>query len=311
LTAGDAAPARRPSRRRVLGAVAALLAVAALGWTLLDSWSTVVDYDWDLRPAWLAGAALVLTAAYRLAAEAYARVAGRLHPLGDGTRAALRRHWTISLLGRYVPGNVLMVAGRLELGRGVGLPRRVSLAASVYEQILMLAASALGGLAFLALYGDLEGGAILWAVAAIPVLAVVLHPALLERLSGRLLRRAGREPLPAVLSTREMLLLFGLYVLVQAAVGVAAWMVVRGTAGPDAGALGFVALGFQLAFAVSMLAFIFPSGLGVRDGVLALVLSQNLPGGVGVAAAVLVRLAFTLFELAYAAGVVSSVRRRA
>jgi uncharacterized membrane protein YbhN (UPF0104 family) len=130
----------------------------------------------------------------------------------------------------------------------------------------------------------------------------------LRRVSGRLLGRLGRPPLTAVLTARQTLRLFGLYATVQAAVGVSAWMIVRGTAGPAVGDAVFGMLAFSLAFTVSMLAFIFPSGLGVRDGVLALALAQRLPGEVAVAVAVLVRLALTLTELAYVAAV--SVRRR-
>jgi hypothetical protein len=46
-----------------------------------------------------------------------------------------------------------------------------------------------------------------------------------------------------------------------------------------------------------MIAFIFPSGLGVREGAFALALAQNLPTGVAVALSVGTRLVLTLVEL--------------
>ena len=67
-------------------------------------------------------------------------------------------------------------------------------------------------------------------------------------------------------------------------------------------------LAFLLSFAVSMIAFIFPSGLGVREGVFALALAQNLPGSVAVALSVGVRLVLTLVELAFI-GVVYLIAR--
>jgi hypothetical protein len=296
------------SRRRALGAAATLAVVVALGWTLADGWSTVTAHDWELRPGWLVGAAVLLTLGYGLAAEAYALVVGELHPEAVAARAALRRQWTVSILGRYVPGNVLMVAGRMELARGTGVPRRVALAASTYEQILMLGASALGALAFVAYYGDLGRGGAIWLVAAVPLLFVLLHPTVMQRASGWALRKVGREPLTSVLTGRQATGLFLLYALVQALVGLATWMIVRGTAGPAGDAL-WGTLAYQLAFTLSMLAFIFPAGLGVRDGVLALALAQELPTEVAVAAAVLVRLAMTMFEIAFVA-VVSALGRR-
>ena len=53
----------------------------------------------------------------------------------------------------------------------------------------------------------------------------------------------------------------------------------RGIGGPEIGNPVGVASGFLLAFVVSMLVFIVPSGLGVRDAMLALVLSRQGPGG--------------------------------
>ncbi len=299
---------RLPSRRALaIGATTAV--VGALAWTLIDGWSTVTAYDWELRPELIAAAALVIGASYWLAAEAYARVVGELHPDAVPHRAALRRQWSLSILGRYVPGNVLMVAGRMELGREIGVPRKVALTASTYEQILMLGAAGLGALGFLAFYGELGRGGALWLVAAVPLLGVLLHPTILQRASGWALRRAGREPLATVLTGGQALGLFALYIAEQTGVGVATGLLVEGTAGP-AGGLVYLTLAYQLAFTVSMIAFIFPAGLGVRDGILALALGQHLPTEIAVAAAVLVRVAVTVFEIAFVALMVALTRRR-
>jgi glycosyltransferase 2 family protein len=71
----------------------------------------------------------------------------------------------------------------------------------------------------------------------------------------------------------------------------------------------FVAAGFLLSFVVSMLAFIFPSGLGVREGVLALVLAKDVPGEVAIATAAAVRLALTFAEVSFTGLVVVAERR--
>jgi uncharacterized membrane protein YbhN (UPF0104 family) len=62
---------------------------------------------------------------------------------------------------------------------------------------------------------------------------------------------------------------------------------------------------------VSMIAFVFPSGLGVREGAFALALSQNVPGSVAVALSVGTRLVLTLVELAFIGAVVIAERHRA
>ena len=81
-------------------------------------------------------------------------------------------------------------------------------------------------------------------------------------------------------------------------------------AGPAAGDPLFVGSAFLLSFAISMVAVIFPSGLGIREGAFALALAQNVPGGVAVALSVGVRLVLTLVELLFIAAVVIAGRRR-
>ena len=64
------------------------------------------------------------------------------------------------------------------------------------------------------------------------------------------------------------------------------------------GSLAFIGLGFLLAWVVSMLAFVFPSGLGVREGAFAVVLSARLPASAAVSLAAASRLLVTAVELA-------------
>ena len=51
--------------------------------------------------------------------------------------------WARSLLGRYVPGNVLMVVGRAVMAEAHGVPKRVTVAATTYEQVIALVAASL------------------------------------------------------------------------------------------------------------------------------------------------------------------------
>ena len=74
----------------------------------------------------------------------------------------------------------------------------------------------------------------------------------------------------------------------------------------EAGGPAFVGSAFLLSFAVSTLAFIFPSGLGVREGAFALALAQNLPTGVAVALSVGTRVLLTVVELAVIAVLLAS-----
>jgi hypothetical protein len=284
--------------RRVVGFAAGALILAFLVWGVVRGWDTVRAFDWNLTPGWLVVGLLSLAVFYLASALGYAEIIARLHPAGP-PRPVVADIWARSLLGRYVPGNVLMVAGRVVLGAEAGVPRRTSLAATVYEQVLALAVAAAGGVIAVAVHGEIGGGAPVWLVALVPLLLVPLHPRVFRPLTAWALGRAKREALAEVLETRAVAGLVAWYAVTAVLLAVGIWALVRSAAGPAAGGPVLVGGGFLLAFTVSMLAFIFPSGLGVREGAFALVLAERLPDEVAIAIAVGVRLALTAVELSF------------
>ena len=294
----SARAARRSGRRRALGLLAGALVLGFLAWSVARGWDEVAAFDWDLRPGWLLVGLALLVLFYLGSAMGYAAAVAALYPRGPGA-AVTADVWARSLLGRYVPGNVLMVAGRVVLGAEAGIPRRVSLAATVYEQVLALAAASVGGVIAVAAHGEVAGDAPLWLVALVPLLVVPLHPRLFRPAAAWALARARREPLAAYLSARRVAALAGWYGVVAVLLAAGTWALVRSAAGAEAGGPVEVGGGFLLAFTVSMLAFVFPSGLGVREGAFALVLAARLPNEVAIAVAVGTRLALTAVELAF------------
>jgi glycosyltransferase 2 family protein len=209
-----------------------------------------------------------------------------------------------------VPGNVLMVVGRVVLSHEQGVPRKASLAATVYEQALAVGVAAAGAVAFVAFYEEGGGDARLWLLALVPLGLLALHPRIFGPLSSWLLRKANREPLPRLLGVRPLSGLLVWYAGAATLLGLGIWLLVRSAAGAEAGGPAFVGLAFLLSFAVSMVAFVFPSGIGVREGAFALALAQNVPGSVAVALSVGTRLMLTVVELVFIGAVVLAGRRR-
>ncbi|MEA2132649.1 MAG: glycosyltransferase 2 family protein [Solirubrobacteraceae bacterium] len=293
-------PARPSGRRRLIGLLAGLLILVFLGLALVSGWGAVTDYRWRVRPLAAIAGFVALFFVYVLNALGYVLILEQL----AGRRVDRPRFvaiWGRSLLGRYVPGNVLMVASRLVLGQEAGVARKVSLAGSVYEQALNVGAAAAGGLLLLAAYGSSTVGPAAWLVAVVPLGLLLLHPRAFGTISRRVLTRLGREPLEVLLSVRQLLALFAWYLSAAALLAVGVWLLVRSAAGPEAGSPAYVGLSFLTSFVVSMLAFVFPSGLGIREGAFALALSRNLPGEVAIAISAGIRLVLTLAELLFVA----------
>lgn len=288
------------------GVLAGLLVAGFLVWGVAGGWSKAVNYPWRLDWPLLAVTAAVLVGFFLAWAAGYVA----LLELLAGRRLARRRFasiWARSLLGRYVPGNVLMVAGRVVLGRDAGVAARVSLAASVYEQVAMLAAAALAATAFLLSAGR-HWSPLFWAVLVVPFGLILLDPPVFKRLASWLLARLGRPSTLVLLTRRQVAALLGWFALTMGLLAVGTGLGVRAVAGPRLGDVAGVGLGFLLAWAVSMLAFIFPSGLGVREGAFALVLARYLPTAAAVSLAAASRLLLTAVELAVIAALTAAGR---
>ena len=166
--------------------------------------------------------------------------------------------------------------------------------------------------AYVGIYGSAGNKQLMWLLIVIPVGLVALHPRIFVPLSTRILRIAGRPPLEQTFTGRQIMALLGGYTGGAVLICLGVWALVRSAAGPAIGGPLEISLAFLLAFAVSTLAFIFPSGLGVRDGLLALLFARNLGGGsTGPALAIAVGLRFALvvIELIYV-GVATIVGRR-
>ena len=220
--------------------------------------------------------------------------------------------WAKSILARYMPGNVFMFVGRAWMCHAQGLPvDRVS-AAMVYEQVLGLC-SALLTVAILFPFWEYRSGSTALSLLAIPALIALLHPRVFGPVSAWTLRLLRRPPLDVTLRFGVVLALLWYYVAAWLLAGLGAWLLARAVVGLEVDALPTVVVAYALAFVVGMVAFVFPSGLGVREAVLTASLARQLPGGVALAWALLLRLWVTAIELVFvglAVAVAALVRRK-
>lgn len=294
----------------LLGLIA-FLAFAAIVVALVRNWQKVSDYSWDLSPGWLALGVALVGIGYTWNGLVYSRSVEWLSPEHPPRRAAVSI-WARSLLARYIPGNVMMVVGRAVMSSQWGVPKRVTLAATVYEQIVGLGVAAIAALTYFGIYGNPGDRRLAWVLVGVPAILVVLHPRIFRPLSARLLRAAKRPQLDTLFDGRQVMRLVAYYVAGATVTCLGIWALLRAAAGAQIGGPLEVGLAFLVAYAVSFIAFIFPSGIGVRDGILALLFARHLPGGAGgpaLAVAVGLRFALIVIELVFV-GIVTLLGRR-
>jgi hypothetical protein len=208
--------------------------------------------------------------------------------------------WMISVVGKYIPGKVFLLLGRVHFYRGSeATAAKVSLCFLIEACCSSIAALAVFGLAFLGRRTETEGihsytGT---AAAAIVVFLAATHPAILGFAVNTLLRFLKRPPVR--LSFRWVDVWFWTFLMMAnwMVLGTGFFLLIRSFADLSFGNLLYVTGSFALAGAVGILCLFAPSGIGVREGVMTLILGQIMPPGVAAMTALLSRVWITLAEV--------------
>lgn len=293
-------------RRRAAEALALLAVLGFLGAYLARHAGAVRTHPWNLAAGPLLGATALSTLSLIAFGWLWFHLVRAL-----GGSAGLRRGlavWFVANLARYVPGKVWQVAGLAYLARRRGLDAIHAVGASLLLQLIVLAVGVL--IVLLTLPVELaalggRGGAAALGVGAALCIIFYLSPGF-DLTYARMVALLGHQrPSPIGIGTK---LLLGIGTagawLLQ---GTGFWLFLTATAGSSPSlpaAIGICAIGYLAGY----LAFFTPGGLGVREGVYALLLGSYLSAPVALAVAFLVRLWLTLIELILA-GVTTVVAR--
>ena len=304
------ARARRGRATALRAAQAAFVVVVVLFLAryLRHAWPAVDAYHWRLRPGLLVASAALVLLYYLGNALVWWLIlfqSGLCAP-----RTPTVAIWGKSILARYVPGNVFQFVSRAWMSHRQGLDvDRVS-AGMVYEQVLNIA-GALAVTAALFPFWHFERSDATWALLALPVIVVALHPRVFARLAGVALRLVRRPPLTQVLRFRVVLGLLVAFAVLWLVAGLAMWTLAAAVTSVSASSYPEITAGFAMAFVAGMVVFFVPSGIGVREAVLAAATATVFAGGgVALAWALLARLWQTALELAFVGAAALLDRRR-
>ena len=279
---------------RVMGPFAILGSGLLLGWTVWHNRELLLSYPWRIR-VWVVPLSLaVYSLDLGLAVYSWGRIINRL----SGRQLTFRRHFKIyaaTNFSRRLPGAVWYIAGRAALYEQDGIAKGVISLASFIEVILIALSSILCYFLAWPLGGSGWGGWPLLLMGLVAGLALI-HP----RVMGSLWRRLG-QPEATKLHYRDMLTWLLLYVLVWAVGGVTLYSVMAGLHPLSWSALPHIVRAWSLSGAAAVIAFFSPSGLGIKEVTLTLLLGPVIPVPLSAIVALLMRLLLTIYELLWAA----------
>ena len=294
-TTGAPQPRERWGWRRYLSVTVTAVAFAYLAAALRSNWATLADFDWRPGPADIVALGL-FSAAVPLSGVLWGRILGELTEVSLRTRTLVSVHIESWLL-RYIPGQVAGLARKVAWGKQRGVPTSAVTASFTYDFLFHLCASAVIGLP-VALLGVSDSGA---GYTALLVLVGVAQLAILGLpLAFRLVPSGIGERLRTSLIGLRVSLRLQVWYLMPRLLNAAGFVVLAVRFGAISGTTDVLSVGavYVLAGAVGILAFLVPSGLGVREAVIIAALGP----AIGESAALV--LAITARFIAVAADVV-------
>jgi hypothetical protein len=201
----------------------------------------------------------------------------------------------LSNLGKYVPGKVWAVLGMVYFLKREGYATSAAVASTGLHQAYTVVAGALFVSALL--------GAEIWErlplvsiLVGLGLSVIVVYPPVFSFLLNRALKLFKKEPLPYTLSFGRALILLLAYVLAWILYGTSFWCMLKGIGLVDPPFWSMV-VAFDAAYLLGFLALFAPGGLGVREGVLLVLVSPYVPAGLAATVAVVARIWMTVVEL--------------
>ncbi|MBI4770317.1 MAG: glycosyltransferase, partial [Chloroflexi bacterium] len=216
-----------------------------------------------------------------------------------GLSQAARIRGTTQMV-RYIPGNIWHVLSRLSLAERAGLPLGRVGASMVLEEGMILLAGIAVSLITLPFWSGLHPTAgYLLLFALLPLGLAALHPQVLQ-VGVDLGCRLFKFPSAALtLRYRDILLLFAYYTAGRFVVASATYFSVAALYPIQLAALPAIIGITTLAWAVGYLSFLTPSGLGVREAAMLVLLGTLIPARVAGVAVLLARLFSVAGELIF------------
>ncbi len=274
---------------RIVRAVALILSLAFMVALVSSQWQALRAIQWQFRPGWLLPSFALLALGMLVELSIWRFLLSSLGGKLRWRRAA--QTWFLSNIVRFIPGNIWQILGMAELAADDGVSRLTTFTSIVLHQVLSIAAGATLAALYFAVAGQSAWLAmirpLLW---LIPLGLLLCHPRILQALLNRLLALLRRPPIEITLTGRQLaaaLLGYG-----------AAWLLTGAGFALLAASITPVTLqqGIALiavwaaAYVIGYLTLITPSGLGVREGVMILLLAPLFPAPIPTVIALSARL---------------------
>lgn len=278
-----------------------MLAAAAIfiGVWLANQWPSLRAHPWQLHGGWLALAALCMLASWAVEIALWRALMATLG--GQLAYLTAARIWFKSAVVRYVPGNVWQPLSMTLYAQQHGVRPEVTVTSvALYQGIILLAAAPIAAVYFWltgnwGLLTTFVGGYgwVLIVLGLAPVALFLAAPNLLIILLNWLLVKMRRPAVEAGLSRARLFVMLAVAAFDWLLWGATFAALTYGVAAFSWARLAALAphliVAYAIAYCIGFLSFITPSGFGVREGALYVLLATVMDPAVVTVAALAMR----------------------
>ncbi|MBN1658749.1 MAG: flippase-like domain-containing protein [Anaerolineae bacterium] len=269
-------------RRTTIGYLVGAAAILAMAIYVYRHWETLVEANLTFNFRWLALSLVLMVPVGIVPSFLW----GRIMRDGLGVRLSWQAGcevWFFSQLTRYLPGGVWSYLSRVYLCGELGVAAATTTFSLLVEMLLILITQVTVFLVTLPFWSE-RPTALYWTLFVIPLGLGVLHPGVVRRVLGWIARRGGAAPtVHTELGALRVPVMLAGYTTAALGGGVAFYCLVRAIYPAPPSLLPALAGMVNISATVGFLFLVAPSGLGVREGTLAFLLSLYLPAPVAVA----------------------------
>ncbi|MBD3249362.1 hypothetical protein GF336_04930 [Candidatus Woesearchaeota archaeon] len=265
-----------------------------LGLRLYKSWSQLQNHEFSLNVPLFIFSLLLLCLGFFIMSYSW-----RFVLLKMGKKINMKSAfyiWAVSGMGKYLPGMVWPAAGRMYL---IKKDRAKNFLSFLVEQgIKVMTAFAI---ALVFIYPFLRFVNIYWAVLFFAISMIVMHPRIFNMLLSAGFSLLKRKKKKIELRYSDLLKTAGLLLLAWIVIGFGFSVMVISLYDINLYLVPFLIGSFALAWAAGFLFLITPAGLGVREGVIVLILQHFTPVPVAIVISLAARIWWSLGDIsAYA-----------
>lgn len=286
-----------------------VLAVIFIAWYFYENWDEFSEKITSVNHLIFA-VSMLFYFAYKISLASLFHYITKLNGCAVGYGKALAAY-LISILGKYIPGKVFMLAARLTCYKEEGAPlSKVTVCFFIENVCTLLGAAMLFILSLFFFPNDLPEDYRWLTILLIAAFFVVIHPKIINALLkfiGKIFKKQLEIPMKYSQILKVVLMFIGNWLIV----GFGFFLLVR-SVNPAVGwdQMLFCAGIFGVSAIIGILAVFAPSGLGVREGIILAGLMLIMPESDAAVISVVSRLWQTAAELILAAAAFAVTRAR-